>query len=186
MSSSIVNVFVVSPDTRSERRFDLHITVEQLKTKLELITGIPVQNQRIYVQNDARETIAELSDNTKQLGFYGLTTLQTLNVIDTNPATSFTGQLSDVSQVEKFELSDDAYAKRIDSVLAYKQRHKVGRFAPPSELPPPSIHVDVPIGTRCEVESAEQGLINAVRCDSWVRPASQRRMFGSVLNTMNQ
>ncbi|KAF8141433.1 CAP Gly-rich domain-containing protein [Boletus edulis] len=156
MSSSIVNVFVVSPDTRSERRFDLHITVEQLKTKLELITGIPVQNQRIYVQNDARETIAELSDNTKQLGFYGLTTLQTLNVIDTNPATSFTGQLSDVSQVEKFELSDDAYAKRTDSVLAYKQRHKVGRFAPPSELPPPAIHV--PIGTRCEVESAEQGL----------------------------
>ena len=31
MSSSIVYVFVVSLDTRSERRFDLHITVEQLK-----------------------------------------------------------------------------------------------------------------------------------------------------------
>lgn len=29
--SSIVNVFVVSPDTRSERRFDLHIAVQQLK-----------------------------------------------------------------------------------------------------------------------------------------------------------
>ena len=29
--SGIVNVFVVSPDTRSERRFDLHITVQQLK-----------------------------------------------------------------------------------------------------------------------------------------------------------
>lgn len=41
---SIVNVFVVSPDTRSERRFDLHITVEQLKAKLELVTGIPVDD----------------------------------------------------------------------------------------------------------------------------------------------
>ncbi|KAI9464645.1 CAP Gly-rich domain-containing protein [Boletus coccyginus] len=158
MSSSIVNVFVVSPDTRSERRFDLHITVEQLKTKLEFITGIPVQNQRISVQNDRDETIAQLSDDTKQLGFYGLTPLQTLNVTDTNPATSFTGQLSDVSQVEKFELSDDAYAKRTDSVLAYKQRHKVGRFAPPSETPPPATDVDIPIGARCEVESAEEGL----------------------------
>nr|QLC36020.1 ubiquitin-like fold super family protein [Taiwanofungus camphoratus] len=29
--SSTVNIFVVSPDTRSERRFDLHITVQQLK-----------------------------------------------------------------------------------------------------------------------------------------------------------
>lgn len=31
--SGIVNVFVVSPDTRSERRFDLHITVQQLKVR---------------------------------------------------------------------------------------------------------------------------------------------------------
>ncbi|KAF8548715.1 hypothetical protein OG21DRAFT_1422600 [Imleria badia] len=158
MSSSIVSVFVVSPDTRSERRFDLHITVEQLKTKLELVTGIPIQNQCISIQNDGGETIAQLSDDTKQLGFYGLTTSQTLNVIDTNPATSFTGQLSDVSQVEKFELSDDAYAKRTDSVLAYKQRHKVGRFASSSETPAPVEKVDIPIGARCQVESDEEGL----------------------------
>jgi tubulin-folding cofactor B len=31
MSRAVVNVFVVSPDTRSERRFDPHLTVEQLK-----------------------------------------------------------------------------------------------------------------------------------------------------------
>ncbi|KAN0088216.1 CAP Gly-rich domain containing protein [Tylopilus felleus] len=158
MSSSIVNVFVVSLDTRSERRFDLHITVEQLKAKLELVTGVPVQNQSISIQNSAGETIAQLSDDTKQLGYYGLSALQTLNVIDTNPATSFTGQLSDVSQVEKFELSDEAYAKRSDSVLVYKQRHKVGRFAPPLETPPPVTHVNIPIGARCQVESAEEGL----------------------------
>ncbi|KIJ65424.1 hypothetical protein HYDPIDRAFT_87910 [Hydnomerulius pinastri MD-312] len=164
--SSIVNVFVVSPDTRSERRFDLHITVEQLKAKLELITGIPVQNQLISVQNSDEEIIAQLSDDTKQLGFYGLSSLQTLKartilVVDTNPSTSFTGQLSDVSQVEKFELSDEAYAQRTDSVLAYKQRHKVGRFASPSESPTPSApvpKVDIPVGARCEVESAEEGL----------------------------
>src|SRR6266550_956246 len=29
--SGVVKVFVVSPDTRSERRFDLHLTVEDLK-----------------------------------------------------------------------------------------------------------------------------------------------------------
>lgn len=97
MSSSIVNVFVVSLDTRSERRFDLHITVEQLKVviflviqvnpftphsqaKLELVTGVPVQNQSISIQNSAGETIAQLSDDTKQLGYYGLSALQTLNV----------------------------------------------------------------------------------------------------------
>ena len=46
-----------------------------------------------------------------------------------------------------------------DSVLAYKQRHKVGRFAPPSEtVPAPVTGVDIPIGARCEVKSTEEGL----------------------------
>ncbi|KAH7890988.1 CAP Gly-rich domain-containing protein [Phlebopus sp. FC_14] len=158
---STVTVFVTSPDTKSERRFDLHITVEQLKAKLELITGIPIQNQLISLQNGQDQTIAQLSDDSKPLGFYGLQSLQTLKVVDTNPSTSYTGQLTDVSQVEKFELSDEAYARRTDSVLAYKQRHKVGRFAPPSDSAPaplPNIDIDIPLGSRCEVESTEEGL----------------------------
>ena len=39
-------------------------------------------------------------------------TCHCIQVTDINPSTSFTGQLSDVSQVEKFELSNDAYTKR--------------------------------------------------------------------------
>ena len=35
-----------------------------------------------------------------------------LQIADTNPSVTFTGQLSDVSQVEKFELSEEAYAQR--------------------------------------------------------------------------
>ncbi|KAH7910179.1 CAP Gly-rich domain-containing protein [Hygrophoropsis aurantiaca] len=157
--SSMTTFFVSSPDTRSERRFDLHITVQQLKAKLELITGIPVQNQQISAvdgENSAQAEI-QLSDDARPLGFYGLRDKQTLKVIDTNPATSFTGQLTDVSQVEKFELSDEAYAQRQDTVLAYKQRHKVGRFADETPAVQPQ-QVDIPLGARCEVESAEEGL----------------------------
>ncbi|OJA11522.1 hypothetical protein AZE42_09434 [Rhizopogon vesiculosus] len=159
--SSIVKLFVISPDTRSERRLDLHTTIEQLKAKLELITGIPVQNQKLSLHNseDDPQIVAQLDDDTKQLGYYSVRDFQTLKVIDTNPSTSFTGQLSDVSQVEKFEISDDVYAQRTDSVLAYKQRHKVGRFAPPSAEPTPAEPtVNIPIGSRCEVESTEPGL----------------------------
>ncbi|KAJ7813141.1 tubulin-folding cofactor B [Mycena olivaceomarginata] len=133
---STLNVYVVSLDTQSERRIDPHITVEQLKNKLELITGVPVANQAISIRNS----------------------LEDRSVDDTNPSTSLTGQLTDVSQVDKFELTDSAYAERTDTVLAYKQRNKVGRFAPKDETAKPTVEVKIDLGSRCEVESTEPGL----------------------------
>lgn len=159
--SSTVSVFVLSSETRSERRLDLHTTVAQLKGKLELITGIPVQNQSIALHGSEAdsEPLRSLDDDSKPLGYYGVSDWQVLKVTDTNPATSIVGQLGDISQVEKFELSEEAYAQRQDTVLAYKQRHKIGRFADKDSEEPetPVPQVDIPIGARCEVESSEEG-----------------------------
>ncbi|EKM50563.1 uncharacterized protein PHACADRAFT_263912 [Phanerochaete carnosa HHB-10118-sp] len=157
--SSVVNVFVVSPDTRSERRFELHTSIEQLKNKLELFTGIPVQNQRILLLDNEQDPnpVQVLDDDSRPLGYYSIRDWQVLKVIDTNPSTSFTGQLTDTSQVEKFELSEEAYAQRQDTVLAYKQQNKIGRFAEKDQLPQkPVPEVNIPIGARCEVETAEE------------------------------
>ncbi|KAI0714141.1 CAP Gly-rich domain-containing protein [Cerioporus squamosus] len=156
---STVNVFVSSPDTRSERRYDLSLTVGQLKNKLELITGIPPQNQfiSVYASDDAPEPVVTLSDDNRPLGFYGLRDWQVLKVTDLNPAASFTGQLTDTSQVDKFELSETEYAQRQDTVLAYKQRNKIGRFAEkPAEESAESEPVEITVGARCEVESTEE------------------------------
>ena len=44
----------------------------------------------------------------------------------------------------------------VDTVLAYKQAHKVGRFAPKSEKKQEeSPHVDIPIGSRCEIGESD-------------------------------
>ncbi|EIN06279.1 hypothetical protein PUNSTDRAFT_54524 [Punctularia strigosozonata HHB-11173 SS5] len=160
---STVTVFVKSPDTRSERRYDLHTTIGQLKPKLELITGIPVANQLIQLLNTEEDTspVNVLSEDDKPLGYYSVRDFQVLNVIDTNPSTSWTGQLGDPSQVEKFELTEEEYAQRRDSVLAYKQAHKIGRFAPKAAEQHEQVHIapiNIPVGARCEVESSEQGL----------------------------
>lgn len=48
-----------------------------------------------------------------------------------------------------------------DTVLAYKIRHKVGRFAEKTseeETVQSYPDVNIPIGARCEVETAEEGL----------------------------
>ncbi|KAJ7614630.1 tubulin-folding cofactor B [Mycena polygramma] len=158
--SGVLNVYVVSLDTQSERRIDPHLTVAQLKNKLELITGVPVANQAISIQTslDDPTLVATLSDDARPLGYYGLRDWHVLKVDDTNPSTSLTGQLTDVTQVDKFELSDTAYAERTDSVLAYKQRNKVGRFAPQDETSKPTVEVKIDVGSRCEIESTEPGL----------------------------
>ncbi|THH16685.1 hypothetical protein EW146_g3994 [Bondarzewia mesenterica] len=158
--SKTVTVFVSSPDTHSERRFDPHMTIGQLKGKLELITGIPVENQRIALFNSDIDVqpVSVLDDDQRPLGFYDIHDFQLLRVEDTNPSVTFTGQLTDVSAVEKFELSDEQYAQRQDSVLAYKQRHKVGRFAPKDQPPQTSVPiVNISVGSRCQVESTEEG-----------------------------
>jgi len=54
---------------------------------------------------------------------YFLQIITCIQIADTNPSVTFTGQLSDVSQVEKFELSEEAYAQRSGkSILIYPQR----------------------------------------------------------------
>jgi len=157
-----VTLWVISPDTRSERRFDLHITIGQLKNKLELVTGIPVSNQALslHVAEEDDQPTANLEDDSKPLGYYSPREWQFLKVTDTNPSITFTGQLSDVSQVEKFELSQEAYAQRNDTVLAYKQRQKLGRFAekPDQESHETEEEVNIQVGSRCQVESTEPGL----------------------------
>ena len=45
----------------------------------------------------------------------------------------------------------------LDTVLAYKQRNKIGRFADkPTEESEQTSQVDIAIGARCEVESTEE------------------------------
>jgi tubulin-specific chaperone B len=49
---------------------------------------------------------------------------------------------------------------RQDTVLAYKQRHQVGRFAQTHQQEPPSApktEVKIAVGSRCEVESTAEG-----------------------------
>ncbi|KAH7098245.1 CAP Gly-rich domain-containing protein [Auriculariales sp. MPI-PUGE-AT-0066] len=156
-----VTVFVLSPDTRSERKFDLSITVRKLKERLEIVTGIPSSSQQIALHRseDDEKPICLLDGDDRLLGYFGVTDWQVLKVHDLQPSLSFTGQLTDVSQVEKFELTDQEYSQRRDTVLAYKQRNKIGRFADQSSSVTPETAANPPVdptitpGVRCQVDS---------------------------------
>jgi len=158
--STQVKIWISSPDTHSERRYDLHTTIKEFKSKLEFVTGIAVEAQvlSLYRSESDPTPIRTLDEDARPLGYYGVADGMLIKVHDINPSVSLTGQFTDVSQVEKFEISEQEYAKRDDTVLAYKRRNKIGRFADPTaddSQTEPEEKVDIQVGSRCEVQITE-------------------------------
>ncbi|KAI9093012.1 CAP Gly-rich domain-containing protein [Phlyctochytrium arcticum] len=156
-SNPIVTLFVSSEGAASERRFDKATTIGRLKERLEPITGVPVGSMKVLLYTSANELAATLSDEDKMLGYYPVDDFMRLEVVDTNPRRR-RNEYTDVSQVEKFEITDTEYDKRTDSVRAFMQRNKMGKFADqtPSEVSVEEEYAEqaekLKVGDRCEVE----------------------------------
>ncbi|KAM0746866.1 hypothetical protein T439DRAFT_329551 [Meredithblackwellia eburnea MCA 4105] len=177
---SLLTFWVSSPDTHSERRLATDLTILQLKGKLEQVTGIPYQSQTVKLQrtaqdaghggtgegSGAKEVLAVLDEDERTLASYGAREWMTLRVDSSDPQVrSLAGQFSDPSQVEKFELTKEEYEARPDTVLAYKQRHKLGRFA------------DGASSTSIAEQEAplDPALVSGARCEVSLSPELSRR-----------
>ncbi|WVQ78024.1 hypothetical protein IAT38_000105 [Cryptococcus sp. DSM 104549] len=164
---TFISVFVSSPDTHSERKLDTGLTIQQLKDKLTPITGISPQYQVIKVYRTTEDAsgvpLASLDDNSRTLASYGVQEWNLIKVDNTDPNYR-PGEFTDDSNLERFELTNEEYEARQDTVLAHLKANKLGRFAPvPTNLtcpPPPPSSADPSIvpGARCEVSHGEEGL----------------------------
>ena len=102
-------------------RFDLHTSVFAVKKRLALHNGTPPGDQKLYVK-DGDMIVGELDDDSRMLGFYSIQNGQTLHVVDTNPySMSANGGLEDTSLVKKYEMSDEEYNKRKNTLRSYKR-----------------------------------------------------------------
>ncbi|KAG0929272.1 hypothetical protein G6F29_012125 [Rhizopus arrhizus] len=162
---SIVNLFVDTSEEKvsTERRFDKGLTISQLKYKLEPITGIPSSTQMIELYQ-GNNLLGSLDDEDKMLGAYPVEDYMRLHVKDTNPH-RVRNQYTDVSLVEKFELTEDEYQKRSDTVRAFKERNKLGRFSDEAAAKEEAIELsykeaikNMKIGDRCEVTGDDQSI----------------------------
>ncbi|CAG8553950.1 10474_t:CDS:2 [Paraglomus occultum] len=157
---SVVTIFVQSESSSSERRFDKGLTIGDLKAKLEPVTGIPAANQILKLYNgDTLVTSVEGDDF--MLGAFPVDNYMTLKVTDSDPRAP-KGQFTDLSQVEKYELPDEEYAKRTDSVLAFKQRNKFGRFSDSQSATSSNSDnlfeeesKNIKVGDRCQLDLSE-------------------------------
>jgi len=112
----------------SERRYAKGITVGDLKGKLELITGASAATMVITVHDDKSggAKVCSLTNDDALLGSYPIDNDMRLNVKDTAPKPI--GEFDDLSKVEKYELTDDQYSKRTDTVRSFLQRNKLGKY----------------------------------------------------------
>lgn len=162
---SYLSVSVTSSlsDFGSQKRFPASVTIGELKGKLELVTGATALLMQLQLLDADGKLICELDNDDAPLGSYPVQDGFRLHVIDKDPSKKV-GEFEDLTTVEKYEISDTAYAKRTDSVLAFKQRMKLGRFADKEKESQGGAEEEerekaeadaIPVGSRCEVTLAK-------------------------------
>lgn len=126
-SNPVVSLNVTSPINPFgvERRFERSLTIAALKMKLELISGGSANSMNLKVFNADNKLICPIDDNDALLGSFPLDDGMILHVDD---PTLKPDEFLDTSKVEKFEISEDDYVKRTDSVRAFKERNKLGQY----------------------------------------------------------
>ncbi|XP_071454463.1 tubulin-folding cofactor B [Hetaerina americana] len=108
-----------------ERRFDKGITVAELKAKLELLTAGKSDSMKLEIYNKEDKLVCILQPNTAVLGSFPVDDGMRLHVID---KFELRHEIEDTSKVEKFSLSEEEYAKRQDTLKAYLEKNKLGKY----------------------------------------------------------
>ena len=153
-----VTLAVRAPSTRvsTEKAFPLTISLYELLGRIERLTGIPPNAQKLTLYSSGAEGSGSVpvgdscgfGDDAQVLLLWNAASGMTIQVDDKNPARSaWLGE-----EVEKFELSDADYERRSDSLRSFLQANQLGRYAPEAQKAPESPnYMEIPVGSRCSV-----------------------------------
>ncbi|KAJ8280770.1 hypothetical protein GJAV_G00058780 [Gymnothorax javanicus] len=108
------------------RRFNRGITLAEFKSKLEMLVGSPAAAMELQLFSTADKFLQNMEDNEALLGSYPVDDDCRIHVIDRSGAQ--VGEFSDLSKVEKYEMPEDAYEKRTDSVRSFLKKKKAGQY----------------------------------------------------------
>ncbi|KAM7399274.1 hypothetical protein PAMP_018555 [Pampus punctatissimus] len=128
VTNPTVNVRLTSSISSFEvqRRFNRGITIADLKGKLEMVIGAPPSSMDLELFSVTNHFLQKMDDNEALLGSYPVDDDCRIHVIDRSGGQM--GEFTDVSKVEKFELSDDAYNKKTDTARSFMKKQRIGRF----------------------------------------------------------
>jgi tubulin-folding cofactor B len=106
-----------------EIRLDCHMSIERVKEKLMAHTGTSAAASRLVLKDQAGNPIAEMNDDSKKLGFYSPQNGWVICITDVDEySLSLNGGLDDVTNVRKYEMSDEDYERRDNTYRAFKAK----------------------------------------------------------------
>lgn len=128
VTNPLVNVRITSSLSNFEnrRRFNRGITVAELKGLLEINVGVPASCMDLEIFSTTNRFLQKIDNDEALFGSYPVDDECRIHVIDKSGGQ--TRELFDNSKVEKFELSDESYEKRTESVRSFLKKQQLGRF----------------------------------------------------------
>ncbi|XP_076591684.1 tubulin-folding cofactor B [Chaetodon auriga] len=143
-----------------QRKFSKGISIAELKVKLEMVVGAPASCMDLELFSASDKFLQKLDDNDALLGSYSVDDDCRIHVTDRSGQMA---ELTDVSKVDRFEMSDDAYDKRTDSARSFMKKHRIGQYNE-EELAKKKAGLAarmeeqkaasdaIPVGSRCKVQ----------------------------------
>lgn len=128
LSAPTVTVFISSSlnSFRSQKRYSRSLTIAEFKGKLQLIVGCPASCMELELYGPDDKFYSKLDQEDALLGSYPVDDGCRIHVIDHSGARL--GEYEDMSKVEKYKISQEAYDQRQDSVRSFLKRNKLGRY----------------------------------------------------------
>ncbi|CUG88448.1 tubulin-specific chaperone, putative [Bodo saltans] len=185
---SIVRVTLthsISKNYVPEKRFALTQTIESVKVNIATHFATPADHMRLELRDDKGVTIETNMLDEKMLGYYQCRDEFTIHVVDLQPVAQVEN-FDDVSKVQKFEISEEAYSQRKDNVRDFKARMLAQQRAEmvangieiPVELNDDSYKEEaekIHVGDRCQCAPGERlgtvryvGRIGALKAGWWI------------------
>ena len=121
----IVNIISENNAYGVEKRYSKDIQIDDLKSKLEMITGLVSTDMKLKLLDKEKKFICDLNDGNKMLGYYPVEDGYFLSV---EASQNLIGTVEDPN-FKRFELTDEEYAKKKGTVREFKEKLKIGQFS---------------------------------------------------------
>lgn len=161
VTQSSVTVIVTSTlsEYSAEKRFQKDLTIAELKSRLELVTGASPSTAKLELYDKSDRLVARLDDDDSLLGSYPVDDGMRLHVVGLGPNVL---ESEGASAIEGFVLSEEEYSKRGDTVRTYLVRNKLGKYGDQAHSDDPVVRKElveddavgaagIAVGDRCEI-----------------------------------